>query len=132
MPTVTAGVTLNSTTLFPNSSVVSFSATEAVSGSALFQYTVVSASSNQILYGPSTVADPSETVYFYAQAFTTNPGNVILSITGSNTSGSQTVILRPGDWTYMPFYVNGAGCTIRAINSSTTASLLNVFYGARS
>jgi len=40
MPTITAGVTLNSTTLFPNSSVVSFSATEVVSGSALFQYTV--------------------------------------------------------------------------------------------
>jgi hypothetical protein len=132
MPTVTAGVTLNSTTLFPNSSVVSFTATEVVSGSALFQYTVVSQSSNQIIYGPSAGADASSTVYFYAQAATTNPDNLTLSITGSNTSGSTFIILRPGDWTYFPFHVSTSGCTIRAVNTSTTSSLLNVFYGARS
>jgi hypothetical protein len=132
MPSLTAGVTLNSTTLFPNSSVVSFSATEVVSGSALFQYTVVSASSATILYGPSAAADATETVYFYAQTATTNPGNVTLSITGSNTSGSSVIILRPGDWAYLPLHVNGAGYTVRAINTSTTASLLNMFYGARS
>jgi hypothetical protein len=132
MPTITAGVTLNSTTLFPNSSVVSFSATETVSGSALFQYTVISASSNQIIYGPSTGADASATVYFYAQAATTNPDNLTLSVTGSNTSGSSFIILRPGDWTYFPFHVSASGCTVRAINTSATSSLLNVFYGARS
>jgi hypothetical protein len=132
MPTLTAGITLNSTTLFPNSSVVSFSATETVSGSALFQYTVVSASSNQIVYGPSAGADPTGTVYFYAQTPTTNPDSLILSVTGSNTSGSSVIILRPGDWTYFPFHVSASGCTIRAINTSTTSSLLNVFYGARS
>ena len=94
MPIITAAITLNSTTLFPNSSTVNFSATEVVSGSALFQYTVVSASSNQIIYGPSAGADPTETVYFYAQAATTNPGNLTLSVTGSNTSGSSIIILR--------------------------------------
>jgi hypothetical protein len=132
MPTVTAGVTLNSTTIFPNSSVVSFSATEVVSGSALFHYVVVPASSTHTIYGPSTAADPTQTVYFYAQAASTNPENLTLSITGSNTSGSSIVILRPGDWAYFPFHVSASGCTIRAVNTSTTASLLNVFYGARS
>jgi hypothetical protein len=132
MPLITSTITLNSSTLFPNSSTVNFSATEVVSGSALFQYTVVSASSNQIIYGPSAGADPTETVYFYAQAATTNPGNLTLSITGSNTSGSSIVILRPGDWAYFPFHVSASGCTIRAVNTSTTSSLLNVFYGARS
>ena len=128
----TPSAALTSTTLFPNSSTVSFTATEVVSGSALFQYTVVSASSNQIIYGPSTRADESSTVYFYAQAATTNPDNLTLSITGSNTSGSSVIILRPGDWAYFPFHVNAAGCAIRAINSTATSSLLNVFYGARS
>lgn len=132
MPTITAAITLNSSTLFPNSSTVNFSATETVSGSALFQYTVVSASSNQIIYGPSSGADPTSTVYFYAQAATTNPDVLTLSVTGSNTSGSSVIILRPGDWAYFPFHVNAAGCTIRAINSVATSSLLNVFYGARS
>ena len=132
MPTITSTITLNSTTLFPNSSTVNVSATEVVSGSALFQYTVVPTSSNVIVYGPSTTADPTETVYFYAQAASTNSGNLTLSITGSNKSGSSIVILRPGDWAYFPFHVSGSGCTIRAINSTTTSSLLNVFYGARS
>jgi len=132
MPQVVASITLNSSTLFPNSSNVTFSATEIVSGSALFQYTVVSASSNQIVYGPSAGADPTSTVYFYAQTPTTNPDSLILSVTGSNTSGSSVIILRPGDWTYFPFHVSASGCTIRAVNTSTTSSLLNVFYGARS
>lgn len=132
MPTITAGVTLNSTTLFPNSSTVSFSATEVVSGSALFHYVVVSASSAQVIYGPSAGADPTGTVYFYAQAATTNPDSLTLAITGSNTSASQAIILRPGDWAYFPFHVSASGCTIRAINPSTTSSLINVFYGARS
>ena len=132
MPTIVAGVSLNSTTLFPNSSVVSYSATEVVSGSALFQYTVVSASSTATLYGPSTMADPTATVYFYAQVPSTNPSSITLDITGSNTSASQAIILRPGDWTYFPFHVNAAGCTIRAVNTVATQSLLNVFYGARS
>jgi hypothetical protein len=132
MPTITAGVTLNSSTLFPNSSTVNFTATEIVSGSALFQYTVVSQSSTATIYGPSAAADPTETVYFYAQAATTNPGNLLLAITGSNTSASQAIILRPGDWTYFPFYVSAAGCAIRASNTATSSALLNVFYGARS
>ena len=67
MPTITSTITLNSTTLFPNSSTVNVSATEVVSGSAIFQYVVVPTSSNVIVYGPSTTADPTETVYFYAQ-----------------------------------------------------------------
>jgi len=132
MPQVVASITLNSSTLFPNSSNVTFSATEIVSGSALFQYAVISASSNQIVFGPSAGADPTGTVYFYAQTPTTNPDSLILSVTGSNTSGSSVIILRPGDWTYFPFHVSASGCTIRAVNTSTTSSLLNVFYGARS
>ncbi len=132
MPTIVAGVSLNSTTLFPNSSVVTYSATEVVIGSALFQYTVVSASSTTTLYGPSTMADRSATVYFYAQAPTTNPSSITLDITGSNTSASQAIVLRPGDWTYFPFHVSASGCAIKAINTGTTASLLNIFYGERS
>lgn len=132
MPTLTAQAVLSSTTLFPNPASVSFSATEVVSGSAEYQYRIVSASSNTILYGPSTVADASSTVYFYASAPTTAPVTVTLNITGSNTSASSAVILRPGDWTWIPLHVNGAGYTVTAVNSTATSSLLNVFYGERS
>ena len=132
MPTLSAQVVLSSTTLFPNPASVSFTATEVVSGSAEYQYRIISASSNTILYGPSTKADASSTVYFYAAAPTSNTVTLTLNITGSNTSASSAVILRAGDWVYIPLHVSGAGYTVTAVNSTTTASLLNVFYGERS
>lgn len=132
MPQLSAQAVLTSTTLFPNPASVSFTATEIISGSAEYQYRVISASSNTILYGPSAGADISETVYFYASAPSTNLVNLTLNITGSNTSASSAVILRPGDWTYIPLHVSGAGYTVTAVNATTTSSLLNVFYGERS
>jgi len=132
MPTLTAQAVLSSTTLFPNPASVSFTATETISGSAEYQYRVISASSNTILYGPSAGADASETVYFYAAAPTTNLVNITLDITGSNASSTAAVILRPGDWTYIPLRVSGSGVTVKAVNVTTTSSLLNVFYGERS
>jgi hypothetical protein len=132
MPTLTAQAVLSSTTLFPNPASVSLTATEVVSGSAEYQYRIISASASTILYGPSTVADPSETVYFYAAAPSTNLVNITLDITGSNTSASSAVILRPGDWTWIPLRVSGSGVTVKAVNATTTSSLLNVFYGERS
>ena len=132
MPTLTAQAVLTSTTLFPNPASVSLTATEVVSGSAEYQYRIISASANTILYGPSTTADPSSTVYFYAAAPSTAPVTITLNITGSNTSGSSAVILRAGDWVWIPLHVSGAGYTVTAVNNTTTSSLLNVFYGERS
>ena len=132
MPTLSAQATLTSTTLFPNPASVSFTATEIVSGSAEYQYRIASASSTTILYGPSTAADASSTVYFYAAAPSTNLVNLTLNVTGSNAAATSAIILRPGDWTFIPLHVNGAGYTVSAVNSTTTSSLLNVFYGERS
>jgi hypothetical protein len=132
MPTLSAQATLTSTTLFPTPASVTLTATEVVSGSAEYQYRIISASANTILYGPSTKADDSETVYFYAASPSTAPVTITLNITGSNTSASSAIILRPGDWTFIPLRVSGAGVTITAVNATTTSSLLNVFYGERS
>ena len=132
MPTLTAQAVLSSTTLFPNPASVSLTATEVVSGSAEYQYRIISASASTILYGPSSGADASETVYFYAAAPSTNLVNITLDITGSNTSASSAVILRPGDWTWIPLRVSGSGVAVKAVNATTTSSLLNVFYGERS
>jgi hypothetical protein len=132
MPQLTSTITLSSQTLFPNPANVSLTAVEVVSGSAEYQYRIISASANTILYGPSTGADASATVYFYAASPSTAPVTVTLTVTGYNTSASSAVILRPGDWTYIPLHVSGAGYTVTAVNSTTTSSLLNVFYGERS
>jgi hypothetical protein len=132
MPIFTAQATLQSTTLFPNPANITLQTTEIVSGSAEYQYRIISASANTILYGPSTGADASATVYFYAASPATNTVTVTLNVTGSNTSASSAIILRPGDWTYIPLHVNGAGYAVTAVNSTTTSSLLNVFYGERS
>jgi hypothetical protein len=127
----TANLTLNSSTLFPQSAEVTNFVTEVVSGSAGFDILVVSASSNRNLY-TSTGADESSTVYFYAQALSTNSNTLLLSITGSNTSGSSIVRLRPGDMTYMPINVDGAGVAVNCVNTSSLTQNIYVFYGQRS
>ena len=122
---------LSSATLFPTNASVSFSATQVVSGSAGFDLLVVSQSSTKNLY-ISTEADPSSTVYFYAQALSTNTDTLLLSITGSNTSGSSFVRLRAGDMTYIPLNVSSAGVAVNCINSAVTPQNIYVFYGQRS
>jgi hypothetical protein len=127
----TANLTLASSTLFPQSSTVNNNITQVVSGSAGFDILVVSQSSTTNLY-VSTEADPSSTVYFYAQALSTNTSQLTLSITGSNTSGSAFVRLRPGDMTYIPLNVSAAGVAVNCVNAATSSQNIYVFYGQRS
>ena len=105
--------------------------TQVVSGSAGFDILVASASSTTNLY-TATTADSSSTVYFYAQALSTNPQTLLLSITGSNTSGNSVVRLRPGDMTYMPLNADAAGVAVNCINASTSSANVYTFYGQRS
>jgi hypothetical protein len=127
----TAALTLNSTTLFPQDATVTANITQVVSGSAGFDILVVSQSSVKNLY-TSVEADLSSTVYFYAQALSTNTQTLLLSITGSNTSGSSTVRLRPGDMTYIPLNVDAANVAVNCVNAAVTPQNIYVFYGQRS
>jgi hypothetical protein len=127
----TAALTLNSTTLFPQSATVTANLTQAVSGSAGFDVLVVSASSTKNLY-TSAEADPSNTVYFYAQALAANTQTLTLSITGSNTSGSSFVRLRPGDMAYIPLNVDAPGVAVNCVNAAASAQNIYVFYAQRS
>jgi hypothetical protein len=127
----TANLTLNSSTLFPQSAEVTNLVTEVVSGSAGFDILVVSQSSTRNLY-LSEAADLSSTVYFYAQALSTNTEQLTLSITGSNTSGSVLVRLRPGDMTYIPLNVTAAGVAVNCVNAAVIPQNIYVFYGQRS
>jgi hypothetical protein len=126
-----ATLSLTSQTLFPQSAAVSANINEVVSGSAGFDILVVSQSSTKNLY-ISTEADPSSTVYFYAQALSTNTSQLTLSITGSNTSGSTFVRLRPGDMTYIPLNVDASGVAVNCINAAVTPQNIYVFYAQRS
>jgi hypothetical protein len=127
----TTALTLNSTTLFPQSATVTANLTQVVSGSAGFDILVISQSSVKNLY-TSVEADPSNTVYFYAQALPTNTSTIFLEITGSNTSGSNLVRLRPGDMTYMPLNVNAAGVAVNCVNTASAAQNIYSFYAQRS
>ncbi len=125
-----AALTLTSQTLFPQSATVTANLTQVVSGSAGFDILLVSQSSTVNLY-TSTAADVSNTVYFYAQGLSTNPQTLLLSITGSNTSGSSLVRLRPGDMTYIPLNVDAAGVAVNCINASTSSANIYAFYAQR-
>ena len=129
--TFTTALTLNSTTLFPQSATVTANLTQVVSGSAGFDILVVSQSSTKNLY-TAVEADPSSVVYFYAQALSTNSTALVLSITGSNTSGSSFVRLRPGDMTYIPLNAVSSSLAVNCVNDHTAAQSIYVFYAQRS
>jgi len=129
--TFTTALTISSTTLFPQAATVTANLTQVVSGSAGFDILVVSQSSVKNLY-TSVEADPSSTVYFYAQALSTNTEQLLLSITGSNTSGSSIVRLRAGDMTYIPLNVSSASVAVNCVNNAVTPQNIYVFYGQRS
>ena len=126
----TTALTLNSSTLFPQEATVTANVTEVVSGSAGFDILLISQSSTRNLY-ISTEADISQTVYFFAQGLTDNRQTLLLSITGSNTSGSSTVRLRHGDWTYIPLNVDAAGVAVNCVNASTSSANIYAFYAQR-
>jgi hypothetical protein len=127
----TTALTLSSTTLFPQTANVTANVTEVVSGSAGFDILVVSQSSTRSLF-LATEADTSQTVYFYAQALPANTGQLTLSITGSNTSGSMSVRLRAGDLTYIPLNVDVAGVAVNCHNATSSPQNIYVFYAQRS
>jgi len=131
MATFTALGTFSVPSLFPLNATITQQTTETVDLSSQFQYVYVSGSSKTVVYGPSPSTNAPSVVYFYAAALSTNENPLTLEITGSNTSASSTITLEPGDWAYLPFKVGASGCTIRAVNSVATASVLNIFYGEK-
>lgn len=129
--TFTAALTLSSTTLFPQSATVVANLTQTVSGSAGFDILIVSQSSVKNIY-KAIEADASSTVYFYAQALSTNPSTLTLSITGSDSNSSSIVRLRPGDMTYIPLNATSANLEVNCVNAATSSQNIYVFYGQRS
>ena len=127
----TANLSLNSQTLFPQTAAVTANVTEVVSGSAGFDILIVSQSSVKNIY-KAVEADASSTVYFYAQALSTNPSTLTLSITGSDNSSSSIVRLRPGDMTYIPLNATSANLEVNCVNAATSSQNIYVFYGQRS
>ena len=117
--------------MFPQAATVTANLTQVVSGSAGFDILVVSQSSTKNLY-TAVEADPSSVVYFYAQALSTNSTALVLSITGSNTSGSSFVRLRPGDMTYIPLNAISSSLAVNCVNDHTAAQSIYVFYAQRS
>lgn len=124
---------LASTTLFPPAGNVSFTTIEPISGSHVFGTTTVPSSSVASIF-LQTGATPtgSGTVYLFVHnSGSTNP-TMTLSLTGSNTSASFLATLRADDYMWIPLYVTSSGTvSVRAHNTTTTSSALNVFIGER-
>lgn len=129
--TFTTALTLSSTTLFPQTANVTANLTQVVSGSAGFDLLVVPQTSSKQLY-KAAEADPSSTVYFYAQALSTNPTALTLAITGSDGNSSTIVRLRAGDMTYIPLNATSATLEVNCVNAATSSQNIYVFYGQRS
>ena len=134
MSTIKATIALSTTTLFPTPANVNVSVTEQVSGSADFQTLTIPADSSTVIYGPSPSADPSNTVYLYAQGASTNSKSLDVYIKNStNPSSSLIATLRPTDFMWVPLASYGSDLQVTVVNlDGANASKVNVFWGERS
>ena len=133
MSTIKATIALSSTTLFPTPANVNVSVTEQVSGSADFQTLTIPADETIVLYGPSSAPDSSNTLYFYAQAASTNSSSLDIYIQNNEFSSSLMAKLRPSDFMWVPLASYNAGLQLSAVNNDGNhSSTVNVFWGERS
>jgi len=133
MSTIKATIALSTTTLFPTPANVNVSITEQVSGSADFQTLTIPADGSNVIYGPSLSPDPSNTVYLYAQAVSTNSSSLDVYIQSSVASSSLLAKLRPSDFMWVPLASYNAGLQLTAVNNDGDhSSTVNVFWGERS
>jgi hypothetical protein len=132
MPSIKSTLKLESTTLFPSPVTITVVGTEQVNGNADFQTVVIPANGTDALLPILTQADASSTVYFYAQALSTNSGSVEVYSTDSADNTAYIGILRPGDFMWLPVAATGQGVTISGTNTSgASTAVVNVFWGSR-
>lgn len=133
MSNITATINLSTTTLFPSTPIISVTQIEQVNGDSDFQLIEIEAGKTGTIFGPSVVADPSNTVYFYAQAKNTNVANVEIYIQDQDGTQILVGILRPSDFMWIPLAVYGADVKVIGVNLDVkNTSKLNVFWGQRS
>ena len=134
MASLKSSITLSSTTLFPTPLTISKSTTEQINGDADSQTVMIPADGSSVVFGPSTAADLSNTVYFYAQNDSTNAAGMDVYIQPStNVSASLISTLRPSDFMWLPLAAYSSGLQITIVNlDGANSSKVNVFWGARS
>jgi len=131
-PSLKATLRLESTDVLTNSVNFTVAATEQIKGDKDFQSISIPAAAIVSAFGPSLSADSSNTVYFYAQAASTNVGSVEVWITDLNNIQILVATLRPADFIWMPLAVKGSNVTVALKNLDVTnRSLVNLFYGYR-
>jgi hypothetical protein len=130
---LTARLTLFSTTLFPiyisPAAGLTTATTESISGSSEFSSINIPAASSASIFGPTLKGADQNVVYFYAAAPSTNPSTMSIHLSASSNVFLST--LYPGDFMYLPLRVDSGNIQIKAINSSTTSSMVNVFWGEK-
>jgi hypothetical protein len=133
MSNITATINLSSTTLFPSGTLINVSQVEQVNGDSDFQLIEIEVGKTSTIFGPSVEADLSNTVYFYAQAKSTNVANIEIYIQDQDETQILVGILRPSDFMWIPLAVYGANVKVVGVNLDVkNTSKINVFWGHRS
>ena len=134
MASLNASISLSSTTLFPNPLNLSTSTIDQVNGESDVKTVTIPADQSAVVYGPSLLADPSNTTYFYAHNASTNTAGLDVYIKPSAiVSASLIATLQPSDFMWIPLAAYGSGLTVTIVNlDGANSSSVNVLWGSRS
>jgi hypothetical protein len=132
MADLTSRIILYSNTLFPIPINVDITATEQIYGSADSQNINIPIGETVTLYGPSSNANVSNTVYLYAQSPATNTGNINIYFIDTNNSSSFISTLLPNDFIWLPVSSYSSGIAIKANSTNGISdSNINVIWGEK-
>ena len=135
-----SNITLTSTDAFLNPT-LTFTSSDVIEGSADYQTITIPTNESLIVYSSNTqqefITSPAQTtstVYFYAQAASTNTSNLDIYVENStNASSSLIAILKPSDFMWVPLAAYGSGLLkVTAVNlDGEKASKINIFWGEK-
>jgi hypothetical protein len=121
MASLTATISFQTASLFPNPINFTVSRVESVNLDAAFSTVTIPAGGSATIYGPTTAAvGTSEVVYLYVQSIATNDPTdevlVIFTDSAANTAAIGKLI--PGDFLWMPIRADLSGVGIEIDNSA--------------
>lgn len=127
MATITSSFSLQTSTLFPDSIVLSAYATNTVNYDADYVSEIIKPNSKTTIY-KSNVS--KGTVYMYIKSIDTNDANIEVYITNSAGTEIKAMSLTSGDFAWFPLASDSSGATVKvlSLSKSNTASI-DYFFG---
>jgi hypothetical protein len=131
MATIKSTIKIETGSLLATPITIAVAAVEQVNQNANVSTVDINANSSKIIYN-GTVYNPSNVVYFYCQATSSNTAGVEVYLTTPAGVESLIALLAPNDFVWLPIAAYSVGTQVRVNNlNELNSATVTYFYGER-